>query len=319
MQILMNKTGKKCFLVLLLVGCVLLLNASISSAINTCSYIDVKKIAAYCSQANIPEGDCDSDGFTDEQECKGFPSLYSTRGKRFWGYSETPAGDPDPVQLNPYYPDLMFLALDGSNNPLNPDGLLSRALQSAKNNNALTFYADNLTVNAHQISLQDVADDRLITGNRTRAALIYEVIDPNIYQSRYLGMTPNEYVTPSDPNSSSQIFTGVMETYVKELCSGQSQTCTIKNDPRSKTVVATNETASGLDDTPIINYYILQVVAHEMGHQSKLAPTDAASKYHYSRTDTVMDPAAIYKRGTFIIPTTFNLPNDRNALTIWQQ
>lgn len=243
--------------------------------------------------------DCDQDGFTNYQECSGFP----TEGdKIIAGYLEDVEYEPD--RLNPAEPDLFFIAGDLNGDPLPEASLMLQALGSVQNN-ALKIYADGLRVHTHLITKFECGDDRLITGT-TKAAMIRESLSTEA-EGTYLGSTPQSI--PSDPYVSSVIYTQKIKNNVDLNCPGGTE-CSI-NDTLP---LVTN--LDGTNNSPIINYYILQVISHEMGHGSQLAPTDERSYFHYRRSNTVMDPAATFKRGVYTIPTNFDMTQDPQALTL---
>ncbi len=259
--------------------------------------------AADICQNPSSQSDCDQDGFSDYQECFEGVTMYS--GKRLYGYGDTTAG-PTEIKLNPASPDLLYIAGDINGNVPLANSLFEAALEGNLNG-ALQVYADGLKINTHRVVKNDCGSDRFVVdgpGGPVRAAMIRENLSTTV-DGDLLGNTPS-YVKPSDTYVSSVIYTAKIAEDVNQLC-GQYSKCSVKG---------TEVTSNGTDYTPIVNYYILQVASHEMAHGSKLANTDANSYYHYRRSGTIMDPAASFRRGVFVIPTHFDQENDPIDVTL---
>jgi hypothetical protein len=125
----------------------------------------------------------------------------------------------------------------------------------------------------------------------------------------YLGKTQES--KPTDQNVFSTIYTQKIKNNVDLNCpTAKATKCSVAGT----NPLITN--LNGTDNTPIVNYYILQVTAHEMGHGSRLSPTDPATYYHYSKSGTVMDPSASFSRGVYTIPTAFDPVKDTAAATL---
>ena len=116
-----------------------------------------------------------------------------------------------------------------------------------------------------------------------------------------LGLTPEG--KPSVASVYSKIFTKRIYDNVYANC-GSDTACSIKN-----TLPLIKSRAE------IVNYYILQVVAHEMGHGSMLTPANTDGYYHYSKSGTLMDPSVVFSRGVYTIPTNIN-SNDPSAVAL---
>jgi len=282
-----------------------LLYPFVALAIVECTDPAVLETEIYCSNVTQTSGadDCDSDGYTNYQECAGF----TAGNKHIYGFSEDITGVVDAIQLNPAEPDLLFLA-----NISTQGGLMDVAISSAPFQNPLSFYANDFNINTQRVTAEYTSEGRLITGT-TRAAVIGENIS-GIADGEELGWT----IVGATNNklTASQIYTVRIAEDVIEKCDGQC--CIIKADRKTTLVDNANCVKNSIDaNKPVLNFYILQVIAHEMGHGSRLAPTDKAANYHYDSSSTVMDPAVVYKRGTYYIPNHFNLALDKPELTLY--
>lgn len=242
--------------------------------------------------------DTDGDGFTDYEECFGFTAAGTTQPDIF-GYKQDAGTATTPDRLDPAKPDLLYLATNekGDGDLTDPNSLLVKAMATLPNG-VLNVYANGLNIRAHRVYLANVntGTDRLvISGNTTtRAARIAEVLTPaNIAaKDTALGLTPEG--KPSVSSVYSKIFTKRIYDNVYANCASDTACSIAKTLPLIK---LRNE---------IVSYYILQVVAHEMGHGSLLAKANTDGYYHYSKSGSVMDPSVVFSRGVYTIPTNFN-------------
>ena len=250
--------------------------------------------SAICADPTIALEDCDGDGFTNGQECDGFTTA---------GGEPIASGELDPTTADLFYlvSDLSFNDLAATDSYGN-SSLLFAAL--ASDPDALTFYSSgDLRVRTHRITSDYCGSDRLIA-NGVRAARIVESLSLTA-EGTYLGST--EQSVPSDSGVFSTIYTQKIKNNVDENCP-PGTSCAIKGTSINN--------SNGSDNTPITNRWILQVVSHEVGHGSDLAPTSAKSYYHYSRSGTIMDPSASFRRGVYTIPTVFDPVKDPVALKL---
>jgi hypothetical protein len=113
---------------------------------------------------------------------------------------------------------------------------------------------------------------------------------------------------------SSKIYSAKIENSVNTLCKGI--VCK---------VLGTNIDNSSGNNNAIIDYYILQVMAHEMGHGSKLGANKAlypkstaspANYNHYTDATKMMAPTASFASGVWTIPTTWDMQLDPQAVSL---
>lgn len=303
-----NRHGRSIVLIALAAVVALLMLPAGSHALPTVT----STVDDLCAAANDPSStvDTDGDGYTDYVECFGVP-FASSQPPSIFGYKQAAGAIATPDRLDPSKPDLLYLVTNekGDLDLTDPNSLLVKAMATLPNG-ALNVYANGLSIRAHRIYLANInkgptGTDRLvISGNTTtRAARIAEVLTPANVAAKdtALGLTPEG--KPSFTSVYSKIFTKRIYDNVYANCSSDTA-CSIKNTlPLIK------------NRNEIVNYYILQVVAHEMGHGSMLAPANTDGYYHYSKSGTLMDPSVIFSRGVYTIPTNIN-SNDPSAVAL---
>ncbi|MHB8709810.1 MAG: hypothetical protein ACYC9I_13115, partial [Desulfuromonadales bacterium] len=295
----------------------LLLWPAMALALPTCTTTSAVTLCGDTT-AYPSSGDCDGDGFTNAQECSGI-TTDGPSSKPIAGCTSTTCSADG---FDPTKPDLFYLvsSADGADlaetvpGTIGADGapensLLFAAL--ASDPNALKVYANGLKVRTHLLKKADCGNDRLIKGTGVtvdlgsplgvweygvRAARIVESYDAAA-EAGFIGSTPQS--KPNDMYVGSTIYTQRIKANVDKNCATVAKgKCNVKGTLPLITNAVNNDT--------IVNYYILQVVSHEMGHGSMLAGTTAASYYHYAKSGTVMDPAATFSRGIYTIPTTYD-------------
>lgn len=241
--------------------------------------------------------DCDMDGITDQDECEGFTTF---------GFEPlvVPGFTSGNSMLNPATADLFYAVTDASKDAIEiedmPESLILGAL--TLNPDALAFYADGVKVSTHRIKLNNSGPLRTLFPDSSlstaRLAWIKESLCVDGCEGDYLGSTPQGVPSEADVNTT---------IYSKK----------IQNDVYAKYSRYGKSTVAGTNlNTPdeVVNYYILQVISHEMGHGSLLAapPATAKSYYHYRRSNTIMDPSVSFSKGVYTIPVEFH-PEDSGA------
>jgi len=259
-------------------------------------------ITPYTHAATWGTDDCDEDGLTDQQECVGINLAGSARG--FNGYNGT-LDSSSTEKMDPSKADLFFFVTNMQGVSIkNTNSALDIALNHDPAN-ALTVYSSGLAVRTHLIEVADVSGDRLVTATQ-KAVWIRE--NPSLTEEgTYLGSTPES--RPTSLNVSSKVYSNKIVADVNKNCP-PGKACSVKGT----NPLITN--SNGANNLPIINHYIKQVVSHEVGHGSMLAPTTAASYYHYSKSGTVMDPNATFSRGVYTIPAGFDPTKDKPAVKL---
>ena len=324
------KTGGFAVMVIVFVACVMLLCPSgVMAAGTVCS----KTAAEICtSTATVPGSttDCDGDGLTDYEECTG---IKLTAGKSYQGVSGTST---TLEKLDPSRPDLFYmLATSSALDLTDANSLLFK-------NGTPQLYASALKVNLHKIQKADIlaGSDRFLiwtttTSGKTvtntprlKAALIME----NTVGTGSLGITKEgNPLGPMTPSVASTIYTARISNNVNTNCAGIK--CSIKG-----TNITNINSAGAFDNTPIINFYIQQVVSHELAHASFLAvpkstvttspaynSTATTTNYHYTDQSLMMAAASTFSKATnaagategiYVIGTTFDPVLDKYGLTL---
>lgn len=251
--------------------------------------------------------DCDQDGLSDYEECRGFTVL-NMSNYCVDGYdvnNNSCVSGSLGITLDPSLPDLIYTLTNEAKDDLNqfntPNSLLLAAL-GTDSNNALNIYKDGLSIRTHRIDYAKSGFNRWLTA-KVRAAWIQE----SSGTTEYLGKTASDSV-PSDADAGSTIYTAMIAKEVNDNCGGEDAN-------KDCAIAGTNVNNINGSNTPIINFYILEVAAHEMSHGTRLAPTNEKSYFHYRRTGTIMDPAASFKNGLYNIYTDFT-PNDPLAVQL---
>jgi hypothetical protein len=248
-------------------------------------------------------GDYDNDGFTDYQECNGFTLA---DGTLFPGVASALARS---ERLDPETKDLFVIIV-----PLANGSLMTDASGNLITDPTATLA--NVGIAAHVIVAVSgsatehwVANRQVSTNPSQYAVKITEDPDGTLKSGRnYLPFGDSHYGTPNDLDGAT-VWTQRIKNYVEQVA------CTT-NAPCTDEVSG----ASGRD--AVINAYIENVMAHEVGHVMKL--TDVSiSKYngnHYAPgSDTVMEQSILYKTSrkdgsvTFPIPQAYAAGDD--ALT----
>ena len=243
-------------------------------------------------------GDCDGDGITDMDECEGFTTA-SAFGLPLDVTGYTSGGDINPTKADLFYAvtsaDAPFTEIDQMS--------LSHILGALGNpdylEDALFFYAGGVPVTTHRIKLRNSGALRVLfpstSDSKARLVWIKESLCPDCDGS-YVGYT--EQGVPSDPDVNTTIYSQKIIDSVDAAYSrygGVSVAGTVLDTPED-----------------VADYWLLQLIAHEVGHGSNLvAPPDGSAKsyYHYRDKSLIMAPSVSFSKGTYSIPVAFN-PQD---------
>lgn len=330
-------------------ACAALLCPVVVMAAGTVCTKTVDQICGTNHSATWTTDDCDRDGFTDYEECATgitLTGLVRTIPK----YDPTNSASPD--TLDPSKPDLFYQMINAATTlDLAPGSKLYDATEGSPQ-----LYASALNVKLHLVKKADIqsGSDRFLIWTKTggsgttkspytysarlKAALIKE---DTATTAGSLGITKegNPY-GPMTPTVISTIYTQRIANTVNNSCknaSGSPIKCSIVG-PYYPTI--TNVTNTGtFDNTEIINYYIRQVVSHELAHASFLAvpkstdvnspaynSTASTTNYHYTDQSLIMAPASTFSatkdasgvitEGLFVIGTVFDPKLDTYGLTL---
>lgn len=229
--------------------------------------------------------DYDNDGFTNSEECNGIDPIVGSIGGTFPGYMSHNEGIERTGYLDPSGKDL-FLILVRATNTLIP-GDVSPA----------TLYSNGLPVTVHVNEIAPPAPgldiDRRVTSNQ-KAVMITESLDTtgDIFGAAQQG-TPNGL-------DGATVYTQRIVNFVDGRCVTP-YTCIANPDASGYASV------TGIQN--VKNFYIRNVIAHEMGHVSSLTPTiDRRFEWHYAPgSGTVMEQSASYTKSNNTKTVTFYL------------
>lgn len=223
--------------------------------------------------AAATSADADSDGYTDIEECAGLTLLDGTVVPNC-GAGTGPVGC-----LNPDAKDLFVIIV-----PATPSSLLP--------SNPLA-YLSALGITTHTITVAQAGTDRSITSSQ-KAVKVTESLDTS---ETILGIA--NYGTPNGLDLAT-IFTARIKNFVTSKCTAAGIT-TCKEYYTGLTV---------MDD--IINHYMKNTIAHEIGHITSLTSTynSRFGGYHYKTgSGVVMEQSCEYTSKvstvTFYIPSVY--------------
>ena len=316
-------------------------------------------VAQICDSTRVGYSttDCDKDGFTDKEECEGvtLPARSTTTTPtKLLGF--TSAATLTGERLDPAVPDLFYYLIDSLAKDIAVTSTTSLIAQSAKAANSMgdatSVLVSGLKVRTHLISILDTkGTDRWLmwdatatpfetrdakgvvtaTNVRAKAAKIIEYIEASPSLTAALAITTQG--TPSGLQTfgvSSKLYTSRIKANVVNNC------VTIPKMPIPCSINGTNitnatATPGVYDNTPIINFFVKQVVAHELAHACNLAvlntstclagdlscPATAISKstattgnYHYASADAILASQTVFGTlnnvGKYTIGTAFD-------------
>jgi len=221
-------------------------------------------------------GDYDNDGFTNGEECNGITFV---SGNSIPGYSNRGQESDRTGYLDPSGKDLFFILVRA-----NPTWIPA--------DSPATIYSAGLPVTVHEIQSSDAGADRSVTSNQ-KAVMITESLNTggDIFGS-------SEQGTPNDLDGA-KVYTQRITNFVSGRCTGY--TCNANPNTAGVPSVTGSE--------PVTNLYIRNVIAHELGHVSKLTPTkDRRFEWHYAPgSGTVMEQSASYTKSNSAKTVTFYL------------
>ena len=293
--------------------------------------------AALCDVAQNPNwttSDCDGDGLTDYEECTG---ITLTAGKSSY---QGVFGQSTLEKLNPAIPDQFYMLADSGLNDLTADNATYKTKSLLFTNGIPQLYSSQLKVNLHKVMKADIlaGSDRFLiwttSGTKATPKLKATVIKEDMISTAgSLGITKEgNPLGPMTPSVVSTIYTTRIKNNVNTNCG--SNKCYVEG------TTITNFNSSGIiDNTPIINFYIQQVVSHEFAHASFLSvpkstvstspafnSTATTSDYHYTDPSLIMVKVAAVssaKSATtgltevkYVIGTKFDPTLDTYGLTL---
>jgi hypothetical protein len=250
--------------------------------------------------------DADNDGFTEAQECNG---ITLADGTHFPGFNEIASlGLTERSQyLDPNTKDLFIIVV-----PLSLGSLMTDASGDLVTDPSPILA--NVGITAHILMGSSwAAGDRTVaqSGSDQHAAKITEDADNTLKDSKgnYLPFGDSHYGTPNNLDGAT-VWTQRIKNYVETVA------CTNAGAPCTDAVSSANGIAA------VVNAYITNVMAHEVGHVMELTNI-SISKYngnHYAPgSGTVMEQSISYKTSkrdgavTFTIPQAYAAGDD--ALT----
>jgi hypothetical protein len=255
--------------------------------------------------------DTDGDGISDYDECQGFMTLGSA-SIPLTGYMQSPQGASRPTYLDPSTKDIFYIVV--TTTP-------SLVLRAFGNNldAALDIYAQGIGVTVHRLDGTNATPDRIVRAydlssaspRFQRAVKITESLDNAVASP--LGETWQG--TPNGQDAT-KIYTRRIEGSV------------YKNCPSTVSESNCKDISGVAGKENVVNLYIREVISHEVGHATSLAP-NYSSKYewHYApQSAVIMEPSmkvvsttscrnCAPTAATFYIRTGFN-PADPPAAKI---
>jgi len=230
--------------------------------------------------------DYDNDGFTNGEECNYITIVGSFGGGGYFpGYNNRGQQLPRTGYLDPAGMDL-FLILVRANNTLIPA------------DSPTTIYSNGLPVTIHVHEITSSApetdrSDRSVTSTQ-KAVKITESLNTagTIFGDAQQG-TPNG-------EDGATVYTQEIKDFVIGRCTTGYQ---CNANPNTAGVPS----VTGIE--PVTNLYIRNVIAHELGHVSKLTPAkDRRFEWHYAPgSGTVMEQSASYTKSNSAKTVTFYL------------
>jgi hypothetical protein len=236
-------------------------------------------------------GDYDNDGFTDTQECTG---ITLADGSTIEGANSS-ASIARENRLDPETKDLFIIVV-----PLANGSLMANAGNLITDPTATLA---NVGITAHILmgSFWAMSEDRTVaqSGSAQNAVKITEDPDGTLKSGRnYLPFGDSHYGTPNGLDGAT-VWTQRIKNYVETVA------CPNAGDPCTDAVSGANGTGA------VVNAYITNVIAHEVGHVMELTNV-SISKYngnHYAPgSDTVMEQSIVYKTSKKDGAVTFTIP-----------